>query len=543
MRGTVGEFLIDRLYSRGIEHCFGLPGDYNLNFYSKLYKSKISVINTTNELSAGYAADAYARVHGMGCACVTYCVGGFYIANAVACAYAEKSPVVVISGSPGLKERDGKVLLHHMVGHFECQHKMFENITCANTVLRDPERAGYEIDRVLMAAQEYKQPVYIELPRDMVDRPIKYDPYTLLTPKEIKTDAHSLSEALAEVGDWINSAKKPVVWAGVEMARFGLGKQLMKFCEQTNIPVATTILGKSVVNERHPLSLGVYCESTSSEELRSYMSDCDCLIMLGVMMTDMNTGFLPLKYQKRNTVSATSKTLQVRNHTYSDVKFVDFCEGLFRSKLNRRNNVQVFTKPGTSFVANLDNKITVNRVFEKINSILDGSMSIISDIGDSLFGALDLIVHDSNHFISDAFYTSMGFAIPASLGVQTARPEIRPIVIVGDGAFQMTGMEFSTLVRRKSNAIVFVINNGGYETERIMMDGPFNDIQKWEFDKIPNVVGGGIGYRVATEGDLELAVAQSLKTKEQPSIINILIGKNDHTVALNRMFTNVAKRC
>ena len=543
MRGTVGEFFIDRLHGNGVEHCFGLPGDYNLNFYNKLYKSKIEVIGTTSEVAAGYAADAYARVKGLGCVCVTYCVGGFNLVNAVACAYAEKSPVVVISGSPGLKERDGKTLLHHMVGHFECQHKLFENITCANTVLRDPERAGYEIDRVLTAAQEYKQPVYIELPRDMVDKPIRYDAYTLLTPKEMKTDEQSLNEALAEVVEWIGAAKNPVVWAGVEMARFGLAKKLIKFCEATNIPVATTLLGKGVINERHPLSLGVYCESTSPDALREYMDTCDCLIMLGVMMTDMNAGFLPIKYQKRNIIRATSKELQIRNHSFEDVKFVDFCEGLFKSKFGRRDMPTIPRKQEVKFVSEPGCKLTATRVFNKIDSILDSNMAIVADIGDSLFGALDLTIHDTHHFISDAFYTSMGFAMPASLGVQAAHPGVRPIVIVGDGAFQMTGMEFSTLVRRKSNAIVFVINNGGYITERIMMDGPFNDIQPWNFEKVPYLVGGGIGFKVTTEEELDNAVSQALGAKDQPSIINVVLGANDHTPALKRMFSKLAKRC
>lgn len=541
MRGTVGEFFIDRLLSNGVEHCFGLPGDYNLNFYNKLYKSKIEVIGTTSEAAAGYAADAYARVKGLGCVCVTYCVGGFSLVNAVACAYAEKSPVVVISGSPGLKERDGKTLLHHMVGHFECQHKLFENITCANTVLRDPERAGYEIDRVLQAAQDCKQPVYIELPRDMVDKPIRYDAYTLMTPKAQKTDEQNLNEAIAEVAEWIGTAKNPVVWAGVEMARFGLAKKLIKFCEATNIPVATTILGKGVVNERHPLALGVYCESTSTDALREYMDSCDCLIMLGVMMTDMNAGFLPIKYQKRNIVRATSKELQVRNHSFEDVKFVDFCDALFRAKMARRDMPTIPRKPEVAFVSEPGCKLTATRVFHKIDSMLDSNMAIIADIGDSLFGALDLTIHDTHHFISDAFYTSMGFAMPASLGVQAAQPNVRPIVIVGDGAFQMTGVEFSTLVRRKSNAIVFVINNGGYVTERIMMDGPFNDIQPWAFEKIPYLVGGGLGFKATTEEELDNAVSQALSTRNQPTIINVIT--NDHTPALKRMFSKLAKRC
>lgn len=540
MRGTVGEFLIERLLSNGIGHCFGVPGSYSLRFYDKLYKSKMKVVGTTTEIAAGYAADAYARVNGMGCVCVTYCVGGFSVANAVACAYAEKSPVVVISGSPGMKERNGKMLLHHMVGHFECQHKTFENITCANTVLRDPERAGYEIDRVLVAAQECKRPVYIELPRDVVDKPIRYDAYTQLTPTAEKSDTQNLEEAIAEVCEWISSAQNPVIWAGVEVARFGLDKRLIKFCEQVNVPVATTILGKSVINERHPLSLGVYCESGYNDELREYMDSSDCIIMLGVMMTDVNTGFLPLKYAKRNRVLCTTDELAVRNHSYTDVKFADFCESLFKARLPKRKQPCIPTRSEVKFVAEPEKKITVQRFFDKINSILGPDMAIISDIGDSLFGAVGMTVHDSHLFISDAFYTSMGFSVPGSLGVQMARPEVRPIVIVGDGAFQMTGMEFSTLLHHNSRAIVFVLNNGGYGTERIIQDGPYNDIPMWDYDKLPLFVGGGLGYKVNTEDDLDCAVTQALEAK-QASIINVVLDKYDHTAGLKRLFDKVAK--
>lgn len=541
-KGSVSDFLIERLLNIGADVCFGIPGDYSLSWYNYLYQSKIKVIGTTNELNAGYAADAYARVKGIGLCCVTYCVGGFSIQNAIACAYAEKSPVVLISGSPGIKEREENLLLHHMVGSFECQHKMFEHITCANTVLRDPERAGYEIDRVLSACNEYKQPVYIELPRDIVDKPISYNAYSLGNPKELVSDKQNLEEAVNEVASWINSAKKPVIWAGVECARFGLAKKLIRFAEQTNIPVATTILGKSVVNERHPLSLGVYCESTSSPELIKYMQDSDCVIMLGVMMTDMNTGFMPLKYQKRNIVNVTSQGTQVKNHTYKDVKFVDFCENLFKRKVIRKDREAFFKPSKETFLPDLCKKITVQRLFDKIEEILTPNMTVIADVGDSLFGALGLTMHDARHFISPAFYTTMGFAVPGAVGVQLAMPEVTPIVIVGDGAFQMTGQEFSTLVKLKSNAIVFVLNNGGYGTERLMLDGPFNDIQNWEFDKIPCVMGGGLGHKVETEGDLEKAVSVALSSKV-PNIINVVLDKNDHSPALVRMFSKLAKKC
>src|SRR5438093_7794590 len=165
---SIGEYLIQRLYQFGVRHVFGIPGDYVLGFYDQLAHSKLRIINTCDEQGAGFAADAYARVRGLGVVCITYCVGGLKVANTTAEAFAEKSPVVVISGAPGIKEREKNPLLHHKVREFDTQAKVFKELTIASTVLSDPQTALQEIDRVLHAALRYKRPVYIELPRDLV---------------------------------------------------------------------------------------------------------------------------------------------------------------------------------------------------------------------------------------------------------------------------------------------------------------------------------------------------------------------------------------
>src|SRR5258706_7127665 len=168
---SIGEYLIQRLYAHGVRHVFGIPGDYVLGFYGQLSKSNLRTINTCDEQGAGFAADAYARVRGLGAVCITYCVGGLKVANTTAEAFAEKSPVVVISGAPGVKEREKNPLLHHKVREFDTQLKVFKQLTVATTVLNDAEIAFEEIDRVIHVALRYKRPVYIELPRDMVDVP------------------------------------------------------------------------------------------------------------------------------------------------------------------------------------------------------------------------------------------------------------------------------------------------------------------------------------------------------------------------------------
>jgi indolepyruvate decarboxylase len=539
---TIAEFLIERLANHGVKHVFNVPGDYSLAFNKRIEKSPLSLIGTTCEANAGFAADAYARINGLSAICVTYCVGGHSIINPIGGAFAEKSPVIVISGSPGMKERQPDVLLHHMVGSFESQYKTFDEITCARTVLSDPMKAAYEIDRVIEAAKHYKQPVYIELPRDMVDRPITYDAFTVGTPVAPTSDGDNLREVLAETAEWLAEAKNPVIWAGVEIARFGLGQKLMKFAEQTGIPVATDILGKSVVSEKHPLYMGVYSESTSRPEVLEYFNRADCVLMLGVMMTDMNLGFLPLKCKRRNTIKSDSQTMQVRNHTFERVQFDDFMEGLCKIKLSKRT-FGPMPQPVYSdrFEAKADTPLSVVRLFEKINSVLNEDMLVVADVGDSLFGSLDITVHGHNKFLASAFYTSMGFAVPGGFGAQLANPKMRPIVIVGDGSFQMTGMEFSSMVRFGQNPIVVVVNNGGYGTERILLEGSFNDIQPWNFENLPLVVGGGKGFKVTTEVELETAFSSALASKE-PTIINAVLMKGDYTPALTRMFGKLAKK-
>src|SRR4026207_2507052 len=192
---TIGQYLIQRLHAHGVRHVFGIPGDYVLGFYDQLQHSKLRLVNTCDEQGAGFAADAYARVRGLGVACVTYCVGGLKAANTTAEAFAEKSPVVVISGAPGIKEREKNPLLHHKVREFDTQAQVFKHLTVASTVLDDPQTAFQEIDRVLHAALRYKRPVYIELPRDVVDAPGN----TNYRPRQIheSSDPHSLRAALA----------------------------------------------------------------------------------------------------------------------------------------------------------------------------------------------------------------------------------------------------------------------------------------------------------------------------------------------------------
>ena len=538
----VSHFLIERLQNAGVRHVFGIPGDYVLETYSELWDStKIKVVNNTDENHSGFAADGYARVNGIGCLVVTYSVGASKVINAVQCAYAERSPLIVISGAPGVNERSEPFLLHHMVRHFNSQKKMFDEITCASVVLDNPATAGYEIDRALEALHYYKRPIYIELPRDVAKQPISYDVYKQGTPTAPPTDPENLEEAIKEVNLFIAQSQRPAILAGVEIARYKLGDQLVRFAEKNQIPVATTLLSKSVINERHPLFAGIYFGAGSEESTRKIVDDSDCLIIFGDYHHDMTLCFRPAKFNKRQVIWANVEGLQIKNHAYQNVQFVDFSKALFKMELGAKPVPELPKREKVVFEPKADVKVTSDRLFAKINSILDKNMAICADIGDALFGAADLTVHNQHHFLSPAYYTSMGPAIPYALGVQTAFPTVRPIVVVGDGAFQMSCTELSTIVEKKLNPIVFVLNNDGYTTERFLKDGKFNDIRRWNYHKITDLIGGGKGKLVQTEQELDAAVTEALDSKEL-FVINVMLGQRDISKGLKRMTDGLGKR-
>jgi len=537
---SIGQYLLDELYRRGVRHIFGVPGDYVLGFYKLLEESRIRHVGTTREDSAGLAADAYARVKGLGCACVTYCVGGLNMANAVAGAFAEKSPVLAISGSPGLRRRERNPLLHHRVRDFATQRQIFSHITVAHAALEDPLTAYHEIDRVLNAIERYKRPGYLELPQDMVDvtHPHRRTPQKI----EDLTDGAALAECMEEAKAMLNEAKQPVVIAGVEVHRFGLQDALLELVEKANIPVAATLLGKSVISESHPLYLGIYEGAMGRGDVQKYVESADCVLMLGCFMTDINLGVYTADLDTGRTIYATSEKVTVRRHSYEDVPFRSFFKALLEQRLRRRRKPSL-PQTESLWVSEVkdDEPVTMRTLFGTLNDFVADDMVVVSDIGDCLFGSVDLKIHRRTELLSPAYYTSMGFGVPASIGAQLAKPSLRPLVLVGDGAFQMTGLELSTSVRLGLNPIVVVLKNDGYSTERQIMDGPFNDITPWHFDRVPDVLGGGRGFVVRTNADLHKALEASLANHDGFSIIEVNLGRYDISPALKRLGERLAK--
>ena len=533
-RLSVGEYLIQRIYDYGARHVFGVPGDYILQFYARLQNSPLQVINTCDEQGAGFAADAYARIHGLGVVCVTYNVGGLKVLNPVAGAYAERSPVLVIAGAPGWQEREKCALLHHKIKEYDDQLKMFEHITVASSALPDPTRAFMEIDRVLHEIITQKKPGFIELPRDMVglipDYAISHS-----YQQPVQNTVPVQTNLIERIVSIINSSQHPVIMAGIGIERHHLESILRTLAERTNIPIVSTLLGKSVIEENNSHFLGVYAGAIGDDAVREYVESSDCIILLGVLLTDVDMGANTAVLDPGVMISLSEDCCTIGRQSFQVqglmllpdiVKQLLIPHDTASCPIPVRDRMPDFVPTGA--------KVSPENLVLALNSMINDKTVLITEVGDAVMMSLDITINRPGGFLSTAYYSSLGFGVPASIGIQAADPDIRPLVLLGDGAFQMTGMEVSTACRYHMNPIVIVLNNNGFGTERPMIDGLFNDVAPWAYHKIPEIIGCGKGYLVQTDTELAAALKEAYDSSAL-SIIEVLLDQNDISPQLRRL--------
>jgi alpha-keto-acid decarboxylase len=540
IRSSIADYLLQRLAEAGVGHVFGVPGDYILGFYDRMAHSALRHVGTTREDTAAFAADGYARCKGLGALAVTYGVGALNVVNACAGANAEHSPLVIISGAPGVREQREDPLLHHRFGPFTFQREIFERITCATAVLDDPVIAFRQIDKVLAATRRLSRPVYIELPRDRVATEGVHLPHENESPPV--SDPGALTEAVAECVARLCAAEHPAVLAGVELHRRGLQDQLVAFIERAGLPVAATLTGKSVIGERHGHYLGVYEGAMGPESARLTIEAADVLLMLGVTLNDVDLGVYTAHLNPERMVRASHDEVVIGHHRYPRVRLADFLAQLSLTAPARSAPLPmepILEAPG---FPEKDRRLSIARLIGRLNAALQDDLMVVSDVGDCLFAALELRVTEKSEFLASAFYTTMGFAVPGALGAQIARPDRRALVLVGDGAFQMTGTEISTHARLKLAPIVIVFDNAGYNTERFILDGPFNDIAQWKPEHLGALCGPIAGHVAATEAEFETALTAALVETGQPSLIRAVLSPDDASPALRRLSEELGRR-
>jgi len=523
---TVGEYLLQAIKDIGIRSVFGIPGDMVIRFFKVIEDDPdLDIYTFSHEPGVGFAAIGSARAtQKPSVAVVTFGVGGLNMLNSAACAYAEKTPLIVISGAPGQKEKMKGDFLHHTVRDFTSQLKIYREVTVEAVLLDSPKTAYMKIQKALSACQEFMLPVYIELPRDMVDEKI-------LIPEEKEmpfypTNNSAIKEASEEILFRIAEAKRPVILAGVETERFKLNTSVISLAERLNIPLVTAFLARDIIPHEHPLYFGTYVGLAGNKVAMKLVEESDCLLMLGVIIADANLGIKIKKLKHDSMMLCVSRDVLIKNHVYHDVPLKLLMEELLKNEIEKR---KILLPAKQEFDINRSCKltgasITTKEIIDAINWFFSkyGEMPIVSDTGDCLFTTLSI---NAPMVMACAYYCSMGFGAPAAIGYSLTTGR-RPLVLIGDGAFQMTGQEICHCPRYGINPIFIIFNNRRWGMQQLFdPTAGFNELVNWPYSRIAELWGGK-GYLCDTCEKLYNAFEDAKDNKEF-SLIEVVLEKEE----------------
>jgi TPP-dependent 2-oxoacid decarboxylase len=537
--------LIEALLQRGVERVYGVPGDYVLGLFERLERSPIDVICMAGEEGAGFAADAHARLTGLGVAVVTYGVGALKLLNPVAGAYAERSPLLVISGAPGLRESDEHALLHHRIRASDTQERFFKEV-CVQTACLDSGRTAVDkMLRVLEAMRRESRPGYLELPRDSLTRPVPGPVPPLMLPAVPQVaDLHRCTGVA--ILEWMRGRQRPVVLAGVEVHRFGLQQPLQVVLEREGWPFATSLSGKSLLSEQHPQYLGVYEGAMGAEAVREVVEGSDGLLILGMPLSDLDTGVYTMQLNPeaclRVEMEQGLRWIQGDQDTLDPVTLLQVWREAGPPAEPTAYQPQVSPPAAEPFVPAADQPLTVRRLLLAVDAVLADNTVVLADTGDATFASLALHLKEANDYINSGNWASLGFALPAAVGAWGAHPDQRPLVLVGDGALLMSAIELATLARYRIPALVVVMDNAGYGTERPMLDGPFNDVAPVDHRGLALAMGFQAARRVEKEGELWDALQAFLEVTEGPTLISVVLDPHDASDALRNLTAALGKK-
>ncbi|MGW1070690.1 alpha-keto acid decarboxylase family protein [Streptomyces aureus] len=532
---TVGRYLVDRLRQLGLEHLFAIAGDYSIEWLNRyVAPSGTKIVQEVNEVNAGYAADGYARLRGIGALCVTYSAGALCTVNAVAGAYVEKVPLVLINGTPSVKrtitfEQTG-FSAHHFISGRETDLESFEHLTVAAIRIDNPDLAPTLIDYALTRCISERRPVYIELLQDMVDLECE-PPRGVLKPARVLSDETSLAESVGRIAERLESAENPLIWLGVEIDRLGLQDKALSLIRQLNVPFVTELLSKAVVSEDDELFVGVLDGQASSSTVTDLAAASDFVLALGVWLTDINSlGWEP-DYGK--TAFASFDAVKFGTFFGGQVALAHLIDGILEKNVTAKERKLPETPARSAPAVSAADVITYQGFYDHIQQYVDRNTIVGADASMNYFGSLLLDVPSPGGFVVQSSYSSIGYSAPAATGICLAkRTDQRVMVFSGDGGFQMTAQCLSTQTRLGLDPIIFVIDNGVYAVEQWLADAgvfhsdePFYtpcELHRWNYSTLADVFGCR-GWEVGTYGELSEAVTGALEYTEGPSIIQVRV--------------------
>jgi indolepyruvate decarboxylase len=535
---TLSRYLLRRLKELGVRHIFGVPGDYNLEFVDQIKDIEgLNWIGNCNELNAAYAADGYARLNGVAALVTVFGVGELSAINGIAGAYAEQVAVISIVGMPSRAAMQNRKLVHHSLGDGDFSHFMncAKEVTAAQTIL-DQENASSEIDRVLGACWLEKRPIYIGIPSDLgyatIDAPSR--PLTLPEPR---SDATQLRNFLDAALSLLKGADKPVVLAGFELERYRLQKEFRLLIEKGNFPVATLSMGKAQLDENHPQVIGIYNGRLSAPQVKEAVEGSDCLLNIGVKFYDSTTGGFTHRLPEDKTIELHATYARVGHQQFADVAMKDALRELtivIDARLAKKRTVKSFYESRAEERSGLmpqNVALTQKYFWEQLEAFLKPGDVVIAETGTASYAA-SITLPQSATFIGQRLWASIGYALPALLGTLLAARERRHILCIGDGSFQVTAQELSTILRYNLKPIIIVINNDGYTVERMILgeDATYNDINMWRYTQLGEVLDRGnksVGLCAATDREFTEALKIAEATTERLVLIEAVMRRDD----------------
>jgi TPP-dependent 2-oxoacid decarboxylase len=527
---TVGDYLLDRLAELGVSEIFGVPGDYNLEFLDHIVAHPtIRWVGSSNELNAGYAADGYGRLRGMSAVVTTFGVGELSAANAIAGSYAEQVPVVHIVGGPSKDAQGTRRALHHSLGDGDFEHffRISREITCAQANLM-PATARREIDRVLSEVREQKRPGYILLSTDVARFPT--EPPGAPMPRYTGGTSPRALALFIEAATELIGDNRLTVLADLLVHRLQVVKELEALLAADVVPYATLMWGKSLLDESSPHYLGIYAGSASAPAVRAAIEDAPALVTAGVVFTDMVSGFFSQHIDPARTIDLGQYQSSVAGRVFAPLEVGAALDALAQILVRRGITSPPVSPPPAEPLPPppaREAPLTQQMLWDRLCVALTPGNVVLADQGTSFYGMADHRLPHGVTFIGQPLWGSIGYTLPAAVGAAVAHPDRRTVLLIGDGAAQLTVQELGTFSREGLSPVIVVVNNDGYTVERAIHGetAPYNDIVSWKWTDIPHALGvtNHLVVRAANYGELDDAFTAAARHQDRMVFVEVVL--------------------
>ncbi|KAF7012230.1 hypothetical protein CFC21_026441 [Triticum aestivum] len=540
---TLGSHLARRLVEVGVSDVFAVPGDFNLTLLDHLIAEPgLRLVSCCNELNAGYAADGYARAKGVGACAVTFTVGGLSVLNAIAGAYSENLPVICVVGGPNSNDHGTNRILHHTIGlpDFSQELRCFQPVTCHQVVINNLDDAHEQVDKAIATALRESKPVYISVACNLpgVPHPTFFGnpiPYCIV-PRQ--SNQMGLEAALDATVEFLSKAVKPVMVAGPKLRVAKAAAAFAELADASGYAVATMPSAKGLVPETLPRFIGTYWGAVSTSFCVEMVESADAYLIAGPIFNDQSSVGYSFLLKKEKAVIVQPERVTVGNGpTFGCVMMKDFLSELAKRVSMKRNTTafdnynRIFVPQGLPRESEPGEPLRVNVLFKHIQQMLTGDSAVIAEAGDSWFNCQKLKLPDGCGYEFQMQYGSIGWSVGALLGYAQAAMGKRVIACIGDGSFQMTAQDVSTMLRCQQKSIIFLINNGGYTIEVVIHDGPYNVIKNWNYTGLVDAIHNGEGMcwtaKATCEEELTAAIETAKGKQDCLCFIEVVVHKDD----------------